>query len=312
MNNKIIVLGSCNTDMVIKAERLPIPGETILGGTFLMTPGGKGANQAVAASRLGGALTFICKTGNDMFGKQSLKLFSKEEIKTDYIFTDADQPSGVALITVDAKGENSIVVAPGANSALSKADVDIASEAFSDADILLMQLETPLETVIYAAEKAQENGVKVILNPAPAPIQVLPEKLLSCLYMIIPNKTESEILSGIEVIDWESARLAADRISEMGVAVVVITLGSMGALVKEGKEYYEIPVTKKVQAMDTTAAGDTFCGALCVGIAEGMALPEAVEFASCAAGISVTRMGAQASIPYRSEIDTQLKTNKNS
>lgn len=303
MNKKIVVLGSSNTDMVIKSERLPVPGETILGGTFLMNPGGKGANQAVAISRLGGDVTFVCKTGNDLFGQQSIKLYDKENIDTSFVFKDDELPSGIALITVDANGENCIVVAPGANSSLSKADVDLGRRAFENADLLLMQLETPLDTVIYAAEKAKKQGIKVILNPAPAPAQPLPAELLEQLYMIIPNKTESEILSGVEVTGWESARRAADAIQKLGVPVVVITLGSMGTLVKDGNHYYEVPVPIKVDAVDTTAAGDTFCGALCVGITEGMALPDAVRFANMAAGISVTKMGAQASIPCRGEIE---------
>jgi len=310
MKNKIVVIGSCNTDMVIKSERLPVPGETILGGTFLMNPGGKGANQAVAGSRLGGDVTFVCKIGNDLFGQQSIELYDEENINTDFVFKDNELPSGVALITVDGKGENCIVVAPGANSSLSKADVDLARPAIENADLLLMQLETPVETVTYAAEKAKRNGVKVILNPAPAPAQPLPAELLEQLYMIVPNKTEAQILSGVEVTDWESAHRAADKISAKGVSVVVITLGSMGTLVKDGDHYHEIPVPVKVDAVDTTAAGDTFCGALCVGITERMDLPDAVRFANMAAGISVTRMGAQASIPFRSEIESQLITKK--
>lgn len=302
MNEKIVVLGSCNTDMVIKSERLPAPGETILGGQFLMNPGGKGANQAVAASRLGGDVTFICKTGNDIFGQEFVELFKKESIKTEYVFKDEELPSGVALITVDKSGENSIVVASGANSSLSKSDVDTAKEAIENAELLLMQLETPLETVRYAAEIANNNGVKVILNPAPAPAESLPVELLENLHMIIPNNTEAQILSGVEVNDWETARQAADVISGLGVTVVVITLGAMGAFVKDGDQYYEIKVESKLDTVDTTAAGDTFCGALCVALAEGTALKDAVEFANRAAGISVTRMGAQASIPYRNEL----------
>jgi ribokinase len=301
MRNKIVVAGSSNTDMVIKSERLPVPGETILGGAFLMNAGGKGANQAVAASRLGGDVTFICKTGNDLFGRQSAELYKRENIHTDFIFTDDERPSGVALITVDAKGENCIVVAPGANASLSKSDIDKAKEEIEKADILLMQLEIPIDTVMYAAEIAQMNGVKVILNPAPA--QPIPGALFSHLYMIIPNRIEAEILSGVKVADWQSARQAADKIGRMGVSVVVITLGAMGTLVKHGGQYHEIPSPVKVDAVDTTAAGDTFCGALTVGISEGMSLPEAVGFANKAAGISVTRMGAQASIPYRNELD---------
>jgi len=297
---KIIVIGSCNTDMVIKSERLPVPGETVIGGTFMMNPGGKGANQAVAAARLGGNVTFIAKTGNDLFGKQSLELFKREGINTEYIFSDSKNPSGVALISVDASGENCIVVAPGANAALCPSDISKAREEIESSDLLLMQLEIPMETVEYAAEIANNKGVKVILNPAPA--QFLSSKLLKSLYMITPNKNETEMLSGIKVTDWESAKKAANVISEKGVKIVVITLGSKGALIKEDNQFYEIEAVP-VEAVDTTAAGDTFCGSLCVGLSEGMTIPDSVSFACKAAAISVTRMGAQSSIPYKKELN---------
>lgn len=296
---KIVVVGSSNTDMVVKANRLPVPGETVLGGNFMMNPGGKGANQAVAISRLGGNVTFITKTGNDLFGKQSVEMFDEERINTDYIFSDAHHPSGVALIMVDTNGENCIVVASGANGTLSPADIDKARNIIEGADILLMQLEVPIETVEYAAKLASEKGVKVILNPAPAAF--LPNSLLKCLYAIIPNKTEAEMLSGIKVTDWDTAKQAAEIISAKGVDNVVITLGSKGALIKDGSTFHEIPV-ERINAVDTTAAGDTFCGALCVALSEGLHIINAVAFANKAAGITVTREGAQCSIPYRKEI----------
>ncbi len=304
MSKKIVVLGSCNTDMVIKSERLPEPGETIIGGIFLMNPGGKGANQAVAASRLGGEVTFICKIGNDLFGQQAVELYRKENINTDYVFKDDEVPSGVALIMVDANGENSIVVASGANYLLDKEDVDQAKEVIENSDLLLMQLETPIETILHAAKLAKKGGAKVILNPAPA--QSMPAELLEQLYMIAPNKTEAEMLSGVSISDWKSARFAADKISDKGGLVVVITLGDMGALVKDGDHYYEIPIPLKIEAVDTTAAGDTFCGGLSVGIVEGMNLPEAVKFAHRAAGLSIMKMGAQTSIPYREDLESNL------
>lgn len=300
--NRIVVLGSCNTDMVVKSSRLPVPGETILGGTFMMNPGGKGANQAVAAARLGGNVTFITKTGNDLFGRQSIELYGDENINTDYIISDPDLPSGVALITVDGNGENCIVVASGANGTLCPEDIKEAEKAINAADILLMQLEIPIETVEYAARMAKENGVKVILNPAPA--QSLSNELLGCLYMLIPNKTEAEIISGIKVTDWESAKKAADIICAKGVDTVVITLGELGALLKEGENYYEI-AGMRVEAIDTTAAGDTFCGALSVAISEGKDLIEAIRFANQCSAITVTRMGAQASIPHRRELSCE-------
>ncbi|SBV95397.1 Ribokinase [uncultured Dysgonomonas sp.] len=296
---KIIVIGSCNTDMVIKSDRLPVPGETILGGTFLMNPGGKGANQAVTVARMGGMVTFIAKTGNDIFGKQSVELYHSENINTDFIFSDANHPSGVALISVDAHGENCIVVASGANAHLDIKDMDGARTEIESGDILLMQLEIPIETVDYAANIAKEKGIKIILNPAPA--QSLPVSLIEKLYLITPNKTEAEILSGIKVTDIESAKNAAIAISEKGVENVVITLGTDGALIKEGDTFHKVD-SYKVETVDTTAAGDTFNGALCVGIAEGMSILDSVKMASKASALTVTRMGAQSSIPYRREL----------
>jgi ribokinase len=296
---KITVVGSCNTDMVIKADRLPIPGETVLGGKFFMNPGGKGANQAVAAARMGGNVTLISKTGNDVFGKQSVMLYDNEHIQTDYIFSDPNNPSGVALITVDSNGENCIVVASGANANLCPADIDKAIPEIEQSYLVLMQLEIPIETVEYVAEIAVRKDIKVILNPAPA--RALSDKLLSKLFIIIPNRSEAEILSGIKVTDLEKARMAADIISAKGVNIVVITLGSEGALIKEYDQYHFVEAVK-VDAVDTTAAGDVFCGTVCVGLAEGKTIIEAVKMAAKAAAITVTRMGAQSSIPYRSEI----------
>ncbi len=296
---KIVVVGSCNTDMVIKADRLPVPGETILGGTFFMNPGGKGANQAVAAARMGGQVTLISKTGNDVFGKQSVMLYKSENIKTDFIFSDPNQPSGVALITVDSNGENCIVVASGANASLSPADINKARTEIESSDLVLMQLEIPLETVEFVAEMANKKGIKVILNPAPA--RALSELLLKNLYIIIPNKTEAEILSGIKVTDVESAQRAADIISAKGVDIVVITLGAQGALIKEHDTYHFVEAFR-VDTLDTTAAGDAFCGSFCVGLSEGKPILESVQLAAKAAALTVTRMGAQGSIPFRSEL----------
>jgi ribokinase len=296
---KIVVVGSCNTDMVIKADRLPVPGETILGGTFLMNSGGKGANQAVAAARLGGNVTLVSKTGNDVFGKQSVMLYASENIKTDYIFSDPKHPSGVAMITVDSNGENCIVVASGANAYLTPTDIDIASGEIESSDLVLMQLEIPIETVEYVAELATKKGIKVILNPAPA--RTLSNDLLKHLYIIIPNKSEAEILSGIKVTDIDSAKQAADIISAKGVDIVVITLGSQGALIKENASFQFVEAVK-VEAVDTTAAGDTFCGAVCVGLSEGKTILDSVKMAVRSASLTVTRMGAQSSLPYRNEL----------
>ncbi len=297
---RIAVIGSSNTDMVIKTSKLPSPGETILGGDFFMNAGGKGANQAVAAARLGGNVSLIARTGDDVFGRQAKKIFDIDKIDTDYMLTDPDHPSGVALITVDAQGENCIVVAPGANNYLSKADIEIALEEILRSEIILMQLEIPVETVSYVAEIAHEAGIKVILNPAPA--ARISDELLSMLYMITPNETEAELISGIPVHDVESAAFAARNLYQRGVNVVIITLGSKGALLYSGENEIIIPV-QKVEAIDTTAAGDVFNGAIAVAISEGLALDKAVEFACKAASISVTRMGAQSSAPYRNELE---------
>ena len=299
-SERIVVIGSCNTDMVINTERLPQPGETIIGGNFFMNAGGKGANQAVAAARLGGRVSFMAKVGNDHFGSRSIEQYKSEGIEVEHILVDNDNPSGVALIMVDAKGENCIAVASGANALLRPEDIDKATDTIERGDIVLMQLETPLETVEYASRIAREKGKKVILNPAPA--LHLPESLLNNLYMIIANETETEYISGIKITDMDSICRAADIISSRGVENVVITLGSKGAFVKENGAYHQVPAIK-VKAVDATAAGDTFCGALCVALAEGKDILEAVEFANRCASVTVTRLGAQSSLPYRSEID---------
>ena len=222
-----------------------------------MNPGGKGANQAVACARLGGDVTFICKTGNDIFGNQSKQIFKNEKINTTYVFSDVDEPSGVALILVDENAENCISVASGANSLLRPVDIKSAEEAIQKADILLMQLEIPIESVELAAKLAKEKGKLVILNPAPAPSLQLTEELLNNIDIIIPNETEAETISGIKVNDKESAIQAAQRIHEMGVKKVIITLGRKGALLFDGEQIIFFPAFK-VKAIDTTAAGDCF------------------------------------------------------
>ena len=278
-NHNILVVGSSNTDMVVKTNHLPRPGETVLGGTFFMNPGGKGANQAVAVARLGGQVSFICKTGSDIFGHQSQQLFEEEGIDTSYIFSDPKNPSGVALITVDAHAENCIVVASGANANLLPSDLAKSEEAIEKADLILM---------------------RVILNPAPA--QTLSATLLRHLYMITPNETEAEMISGVKITDEVSAKKAAQVIMEMGVQNVIVTLGSKGALIYCDSMVDMVPAIK-VEAVDTTAAGDIFNGALTVALAEGRDLREAVRFACKASAISVTRVGAQSSVPYRNEVD---------
>jgi ribokinase len=297
--SKILVIGSSNTDMVIKTEKLPVPGETILGGTFLMNPGGKGANQAVAAARLGGKVTFITKRGNDLFGNQTVGLLMREGIDAQYIVKDMEYPSGVALITVDSSGENSIVVAPGSNSNLLQEDIPPLIFETDKFEILLLQLEIPLKTVEFSAVTASEHGIKVILNPAPA--QELTDNLLKHTWLITPNETEAVALSGVIITDIPSAEKAATILLARGVKNVIITLGETGAYIKSEKYSGLIPGIK-VNPVDTTAAGDVFNGALAVALSEGKDLDDAVVFANKAAAISVTRMGAQASAPYRNEI----------
>jgi ribokinase len=271
----------------------------VLGGSFFMNPGGKGANQAVAAARLGGDVIFISRIGNDVFGKKSFQIFDEEGIDTRYILTDDKFPSGVALIIVDKAGENSIVVAPGANAQLIPEDINAALGDISRAGIVLVQLEIPLETVQFVVQYAGPKGVKVILNPAPA--TELPAELFSHIDIITPNKTEASMISGREVTDIHTAKKAAKIIHEMGVKHVVITMGSEGAVIySEGQ--FHIVTAGIVETIDSTAAGDVFNGALAVSLSEGKDLVDAVRFACEAATISVTRLGAQSSIPYRHEL----------
>lgn len=297
--SKIIVIGSSNTDLAIKTERIPEPGETVLGGTFMMTAGGKGANQAVAVARLGGDVTFVTKVGDDMFGDESRERYVKEGLPAEFLLVEKGTPSGVALITVDARGENCIVVAPGANNALTCADIDAVSDRIAEADYLLLQLEIPMEVVEHATEVAVAHGTKVILNPAPA--AELSAKLVGSLYLITPNRTECQLLSGVAIADEAGAAAAAAKLMERGVQNVIVTLGSRGSLVCTAEGCTTVEACR-VESVDTTAAGDVFNGALCVALSEGKDLVEAARFASRASAISVTRMGAQSSIPRRSEL----------
>lgn len=295
----ILVVGSSNTDMVVNAARLPLPGETIMGGRFFMNPGGKGANQAVAAARLGACVTFVCKVGNDIFGQQAIDTFRNEGIDTSSVLTDAELPSGVALITVDAHAENCIVVASGSNANLLPADLSGVEKSVEQSDVVLLQLEIPMETVEYIAGLAKGKGKRLILNPAPA--QTLSSSLLKNLYLITPNETEAGLITGIKVVDDTSACLAAKELCRMGVQHVIITRGSKGALVYSDLQMEYVPAVRTI-AVDTTAAGDVFNGALAVALGEGKVLLEAVRFANRAAAISVTRPGAQNSIPFRNEL----------
>ena len=303
----IVVVGSSNTDMIIQLDRIPRPGETILGGEFTSAAGGKGANQAVGAARAGGQVTFIARVGQDMFGDQAVAGFIKEGIDTDHVLRDKSRPSGVALIFVAKDGENSIAVAGGANGELSPTDVGKAKNLFASAGMLVMQLETPLATVQAAADLAAKASVRVILNPAPA--RTLPDKLLKKVSIITPNETEAELLTGIKVDSEAAASKAADKLLTRGVKTVIITLGSRGAFVA-GEGVRKLVPGFKVKAVDTTAAGDVFNGALAVALGEGRPVIEAVQFANAAAAISVTRLGAQPSAPVRKEIELLLASAK--
>lgn len=296
---KIIVIGSFNMDMVVKADHIPVPGETVMSGSFFMNPGGKGANQAVSVARLGGDVVFIAKVGKDIFGEQSFSIVRNEGIDISNILSDHTFPTGVALITVDRHGENCITVASGANANLSICDVEPLLQNVSNAGIILMQLEIPMDTVHFVADYAYSRGIKCILNPAPA--GSLAPDLLSKVSILTPNITEAEKISGIKVSNLKSAEKAAMTIYEKGVENVIVTLGDLGALIIE-KGKYSYVKGNKVKAVDTTAAGDVFNGALAVSLAEGKNLTDAVRFACHAASVSVTKFGAQSSIPFRNEL----------
>lgn len=303
MKNKIIVIGSSNTDMIIKSPRIPKPGETILGGVFTTVAGGKGANQAVAAARVGGNVTFICKLGDDILGDQSFANFQQENINVDAIKRENNCASGVALILVDDHGENSISVAPGANGTLTPQDLVDFQPIIASSDIMIIQLEIPIETVAKAIELGDKSNVKIILNPAPA--QVLDDKLLSKVSILTPNETEAELLTGMPVNDEKSAIRAAEFLLGKGVQTVILTMGSKGALVTD-KNGSTLHKGFKVTAIDTTAAGDIFNGVLGVSISEGKEIGTAVKYANAASALAVTKLGAQPSAPTKDEIDNFL------
>ena len=303
INSKTVVVGSSNTDMIMQLDKIPVPGETVIGGEFSVAAGGKGANQAVAAARAGGDITFIAAVGTDTVGAEAVEGFIRDGINVEHIKKVDNVASGIALILVDKDGANSIGVASGANASLRPEDMADLKQVISRAQILLMQLETPIDTVIRAAQIAHEAGVKVILNPAPA--QRLDDELLKMISILTPNEIEAELLTGIKVNDEISAGKAAEALLEKGIDSVLITLGARGVFRAVGKKQKLIPGFE-VDAVDTTAAGDVFNGALAVALGENKPLDEAIRFANAAAALSVTKLGAQPSAHSRNEIDSFL------
>jgi ribokinase len=303
IKNGILIVGSSNMDLVVSTEKFPKPGETLLGKKFQTFPGGKGANQAVGVAKLGKKTYFITKVGNDEFGKKLINNLSDSGVDTANVLTDEKESTGIALITVDAKGENEIIVISGSNMNLTTEDLLSKTDVFQKAEILLVQLEIPLETIMRAVSIAKENDMKIILNPAPA--RQLPNELLEKVDFITPNETELEFLSGIKITDDNSIIRGAKALIEMGVRNVVVTLGDKGSILvnSEQKEFF---CAKRVKAIDTTAAGDAFNAGLAFALSEKYSLTEAIKFANITAAISVTRMGAQSSMPNKAEVMSLL------
>ena len=299
----IVVVGSSNTDMVVRVPHIPVPGETVLGGDFIVAAGGKGANQAVAAARLGATVFLVACLGEDTFGDNAIANFRREGIRTDYVVRYAEAPSGVALIFVGEEGENSIAVAPGANEHLSQAHLESAKKAIIESDVMLLELEVPLTTVSRAISMACQAGVRVILNPAPA--RPLSDELLAQVDIITPNESEASLLTGVGVTDLPSAKEAARALLRAGVGTVVITMGKRGALLTRDDDMVLVPGFA-VEAVDTTAAGDAFNGGLAWAWGRGMELDKAVRFANAVGALAVTKMGAQPSLPTFEEVKAFL------
>jgi ribokinase len=299
---RITVVGSLNTDLVIRAPRLPAAGETVTGGAFATFPGGKGANQAVAAARLGARVALVGCVGGDDFGRRLIDGLRRDGVDVAHVRADPEGASGTALITVDLRGQNTIVVAPGANWRLTPEDVGRAEARIAESAVLLVQLEVPIDAVLAAARLARKQGIRVVLDPAPAPREPLPAELYRLVDFINPNEGEALALSSVKVTDEAAAETAASDLLRRGPRAVVIKLGARGAFVHDGTRGVMVPGIR-VDAVDTTAAGDAFAGALAVGLAEGKELIAAVYFANAAAALSVTRHGAQPSMPYRADVD---------
>ncbi|WP_395007045.1 ribokinase [Undibacterium sp.] len=304
MKPQIAVVGSINMDMVFKTPRMPVPGETLMGHSFHQVHGGKGANQAVAAARMGGEVNFIACVGDDLNGQSCLQALTQDGIGLQNIRVVADCATGVAGILLDDAGENCIVLTTGANALMCNSDIDKACNAIGQAKLLLCQLETPFATVLHAIECARRANVKVVLNPAPA--QVLSDQVLAQVDYLVVNETEAALLSGQEVTDLASAEEAAAVLRERGAQCVLVTLGASGMWVATSANSYFLPAFV-VKVVDTTAAGDTFVGSFAVALAEGMELRAACMFAQSAAALAVTKLGAQSSIPFRAEVERQLQ-----
>jgi ribokinase len=303
MTAKVAVVGSLNMDLIIRANRIPQPGETILGGRFHTAPGGKGANQAVAAARLGGQVSMIGRIGEDAFGKALRENLDMAGVDTRYIVQDPQCATGVALIVVDDAGENSIVVASGANMKLTPADVEASAQAIRSADVLLLQLESPLEVVQRAAQIARTANVTVVLNPAPA--RLFPPEFLQEIDILIPNESETALLTGLSVDNDQAYEEAAEQLLSQGLRTVVLTLGDRGALLTTPEGSMRIP-SFHVDPIDTIAAGDAFVGGFGVALSEGKSLPEAVRWGNAAGALATTRLGAQPSLPARQKVESLI------
>jgi len=302
--SKVVVVGSYVVDLMSRTPHLPKPGETVLGGPFQMGPGGKGGNQATAAARSGSEVTFLTKLGDDVFGREALKHFTTENVNTEYIKVDPGQATGAALIEVDEKGENSIVVALGACGTITEEEVVEAEEKIKEADIVLLQLETSIEAIMTTVKLARNHDVPIILNPAP--YQEFPREILRDVAYITPNETEAFELTGIEVRDENTARTAAQIIHELGVKSVIITLGSKGAFLYTGGDKGELVPSFTVEAVDTTGAGDAFNGGFAHAISNGYSVKNAMKFANAVAALSVTRIGTAPAMPYKHEVEALL------
>lgn len=307
MTKSILVVGSSNVDYIIKGQRLPLVGETVTDGAFFKTFGGKGANQALAASRAGGKVTFVSCVGNDPEAKELIQNFSAEGINTQFMFLDEKQPTGAALIMLDKDGNNYLSVAPGANYSLMPHHVDEFADSIQNADFILLQMEIPMDTTEKIIQTAYELKKKVVFNAAP--FRTFNTEILKMISILIVNETEAASITGLEILTETDLGKNVEALLAFGVKTVIITLGANGALVADDDNIRFVPAFK-VQAMDTTAAGDTFCGNLAVALAQGKSLPDSVSFASAASAICVTRLGAQPSIPYQHETVRFLDSNK--